>query len=305
MKPKVWVVGASGFVGSHLTEFLVAQGESVRALGLRPMQTSIKNDGSSLEFYELDLVKIQENQNNLRKLFEQDRPKIVFFCSAYGVNPADSSDLSQALSINAQAPYFFAHLCAEAGVSTMVYLGSCFEYGDKPGKIREDSVLRPTAIYGISKATGTLLLQEASARIATRIIIARLFGQWGPREGSHRLVPQLVEASLLNKPVPLTFGEQIRDFLYVSDTARILWQLSLSDCPTGEIVNVARGEGVKLREFITEIADILKINDLLLFGDLPYRENEMMSLVADTTKLRQFVTFDQWTSLQEGLKRMQ
>jgi dTDP-6-deoxy-L-talose 4-dehydrogenase (NAD+) len=217
----------------------------------------------------------------------------------------EEQDMQQAFMVNV---YGTSHLILAAkaiGVSRFIHIGSCFEYGNKDHAIHENEVLEPTSLYGVSKASGTLLALVSSKQNHIPLVAVRLFGLWGSLEGKDRLVPQVIDHCLTGTRLKLTGCEQIRDYLPVEDAAAMLADLvEIPQFTPYEVVNLASGIPIKLRDFVTEIASLFHREDLMLFGELPYRSTEMWHLVGNVERWKTRVGKIRQSSISEGVKKM-
>jgi nucleoside-diphosphate-sugar epimerase len=291
LAPRILVTGSQGFLGSHI----VAIGKSV---GHTILPTC--RDASAGGALYVDVCDPQ----SVDAAFRQAAPSTVIHCASYGVNYADQ-DPECAMKVNIHGSLCVLKSAAKHGVKRFVHIGSCFEYGDRPGPISEDAPLNPTALYGATKAAATLLLRERARALGLELMVLRPFGMWGPGERAYRLIPQVVGACLAGRPLKLTACEVVRDYTYVEDMARwILALATLPEIPEGAVVNVGFGRGVVLRDFVLSIARLLKGEQLMQFGQLNYRPTEMTSLVADIQLFKGLLGILQETALADGVKRM-
>lgn len=287
----ILITGAAGFLGAHIVNRARAAGLNVVPACHRASNpSSISLDVSDRQSVELVLQKV--------------RPAVVIHCAAYGVNYADQN-LDAAIAINISGSLSLLTAAARHGVRRFVHLGSCFEYGSRTGEIHEDAPLNPSAIYGASKAAATVMLKERAQGLGVGLVVLRPFGMWGLGEATYRLVPQVISACLSRVALKLTPCEVIRDLSYVEDMAANILRLAMNaDVSPGSIINVATGRGVLLRDFVLCVARELEGEDLMHFGALSYRPTEMPSLVADVTRMRQFIGEPPRTSIAEGVRRM-
>ena len=296
----VWIFGNSGFIGTHLAQYYLSQNISVTGFSRTQTQATAKN----LYSVELELSNLEISKKRIEFELSSQAPNLIVYAAAYGVNPAQAQNTNLALTINTQAPTVIAQLASQYGVKDFMYLGSCFEYGHYEGAIKETAKLRATSVYGQSKAQAMVQLQDFAKKSSCRILLPRLFGQWGPGESESRLVPQLLK-SVQNRTLTCTTpGEQIRDLLYVKDTVKILDLLVQSQIPSGQVVNVGSGQPIQIKDFILNILTELKSSQLFKVGDLAYRQDEMMSLYADLTELKKWVQLPPLTDLAVGLREM-
>lgn len=290
-EPRMLVTGAGGFLGRHLVEELRHRGADPIVAG---------RTASSFIDLEFDLG----DPSAVDRALEATRPDQVVNCAAYGVDFADQ-DLGLAMDVNCRGALHLCNSAARHGVRRLLQVGSCFEYGSHPGPICEDAPLNPYGIYGLSKAAASLLLLERSRDLGLPVLIARPFGLWGPGEGVHRLVPQVVRACRERTELDLTPCDVYRDYSYVRDVAADL--ASLLELPSWDalsVVNLGSGREVLLRDFVERIASELGGAELMRFGRLPHRPNEIRRLVANVDRLGRAVTMSTATSLREGLQQM-
>ncbi len=288
---KVLVTGAGGFLGRHVVGALRRRGARAVATSHRPG---------------VDIKRVVDvcNRQAVQTLFAEEMPQFVVHCAAYGVNFADQ-DSHLALKVNVLGSNGLIEAAAAYRVKRFVHVGSCFEYGSHPGPIAEDVPLRPSGIYGASKAAATIIMAERACTLGLPLLIVRPFGFWGPGEGPHRLLPQIVDACKQHKPLDLTLCDVSRDYSYVEDIAHDLTALLfLPDLPGTLTVNLGSGEPVVLRDFVMRVAGCLGGTDLMRFGRRPHRSGELASVVADVSRMRSLLGNPSRTSLIEGLRRM-
>ena len=136
---------------------------------------------------------------------------------------------------------------------SLVVAGSCAEYRPSSNRLREDDVIEPWSVYGAAKASLHLLLDSSLRPPAMKVAWARIFNMTGRGERPDRLVPSVVRSLAAGRPVDLSPGHQVRDYLDVDDVAAAL--VHLSSAGVHGPVNVCRGEGISLRDLFGQIAD--------------------------------------------------
>ncbi len=302
VKARVLLTGATGFVGANLARVLAdREGVSVVAALRRGSNAwRIKDLAGRVETVVLDVT----DERSVNECMTAAHPTHVVHCAAYGVNAAQQ-EVAAALDVNLHGPLRLLHAAAKVSVKRFVHLGSCFEYGDKPGRIKEDAVPEPTAIYGSTKAAAAILLRERAAALGIETVILRPFGLWGPLEPAHRLVPQIIAACHARQPLDLTACEQVRDYTFVMDMAGWIARIALTEGTLPfDVINLGSGGEVVLKDFVLRIARALGGENLMRFGVLPYRPREMRSLVADTKRAEVVLGRLELTPIEEGLQQM-
>jgi nucleoside-diphosphate-sugar epimerase len=275
---RVAVFGATGFIGGWVTRALDAVGATL-CLVVRDAGAATALAGRLSRppvIARADLLRPGEVALVLREV----RPHVVFNLAGYGVD-REERDPRVAAAINGVLPGAIVEVLAEVADTSwpgqaLVHAGSALEYGTAQGDLREETPVRPTTLYGRSKSTGTAAVAERCPALGVRGLTARLFTVYGAGEHPGRLLPTLLEAARTGCPVPLSSGDQRRDFTYVEEVAEGLIRLGLSAAPPGATVNLASGRLVAVRDFALTAARVLGIPpEALRFGALASRPEEM------------------------------
>ena len=177
------------------------------------------------------------------------------------------------------------------GHCQLIYTGSMAEYG-RSGILRESDSCIPDTSYGCAKYSGTTLCVALRNLHQLDIRVARLFGVYGPGEGPHRLLPMLVGRLVDRLAVPLSDGEQLRDFIHVDDVCHALQDLADASADAAPaICNIGTGTGISVRELCLQVANILDADATLLeFGAIPRRAVDQNCLVADIETMRRITS---------------
>jgi nucleoside-diphosphate-sugar epimerase len=170
------------------------------------------------------------------------------------------------------------------GCPRFVAAGTCFEYDLTGEPLAETSPLRPHDLYGSCKKSLFEVAQEFSALTGVSVVTPRIFYSYGPLEDPRRLVPSITQALLRRERARATAGEQVRDYLHVSDIASAIWAVARSSASGA--VNVASGEPVTIAQIARRIAAVVGTPELLDLGALPYRDGEPMHILGTSQKLR-------------------
>lgn len=300
------VLGAGGFIGRWVAQALAGQGAQVYLVVLRRSGAEEVLAGycPTGEIIATDL----RHAAAVQRLLWDLRPAIVFNLVGYGVDPAER-DESLAYAINADLP---RRLCAELAAAhdplwpgqALVHAGSALEYGAAGGDLAEETEPLPGTLYGRSKLAGAVAVRDGARSSGMRAVTARLFMVYGPGERPDRLLPALLAAARSGHPLPLTAGEQKRDFTYVADVAAGLLRLGLVQTDTGGIINLATGKLTAVRTFVESAARILHIPaERLLFGAIPTRLEEMQHSVVNIEKLKRLTGWTPATDIVTGIKQ--
>ncbi len=303
---RVLVTGASGFIGRWVARCL-SRGGADLWLAAR----DVTRLSRVTEAYAIQGRMVQVNLEDLHacgEMVDRVRPEIVFNMAGYGVDPAER-DEKTAWRINEELVGVLAAAMASrhrpgwSGLR-LVHAGSAFEYGPAEEMITEKTLERPDALYGRSKLGGSARLREVCGEHGLPAATARLFTVYGPGERPHRLLPSLVNASKIGRPLALTGGKQERDFTYVADAAQGMLRLGAVPRVDGAVVNLGSGKLLSVKEFTLAAARALGMPDHLLeFGKIPYREDEPKQPPVSMDFLQQLLGWRPTTTVEQGIEK--
>ena len=292
---RVLVAGGTGFVGARLVRRLLERGHEVHVLTRRPALVPAPALAVTIADWRPALVAAAVGRQHFDWIFN---------LAAYGVDPRYQDPL-EARIVNIDVARGFVEIAGRVGGQALVHVGSVSEYAvwlqNRP--IPEDAPLESVAVYGTTKAQASLAVHADATRAGIAAVIVRLFGTYGARERSDRLLPSLLRQLSAGQPVPLSSGEQIRAVLYVDDAAEGLIRLAeVAGRQPPEIVNLCRGIGTSVREFATTVADEIGApQDLLRFGALPSLPHHASYLIGDVTRLVARTGWHPQTTLRQGI----
>lgn len=257
---RIVLTGATGFLGSHLLRALLAEGHDI---------TVLKRSTSDIRRIE-DLLAhanvLNVDSDRLESAFcEQNIDTVIHTACRYGRQGESSS---QMLESNVLFGLRVMEAAIKYGVSTFV---------------NTDTFLPPALnAYALAKHQFLQWLNLHSDRL--HVINLKLEHMYGPGDDSAKLVPWLLHQLDENVDrVALTSGTQKRDFIYISDVvAAFLTVLSSSQkLASSTTIEVGTGSSVAVKDFILTLLEQYQVqhgvcDTTLGFGDLPYREGEVM-----------------------------
>lgn len=297
---KVLVTGGTGFIGSNLIDRLINDGYDVYAL-IRPNSL---NGIKRLEKYK-NINFIHSSSKDLLEVEDLPKFDICFNLASYGVDYRQQN-ISEMIDGNIKFTLDIIDFCNKNKTKIMIHTGSCFEYGinDSTKPLKESDDLNPHSLYAASKVASVILSNTYAKLKKVRMVTVRPFGVYGANEGMHRLVPQLVDCVINNRKLDMTNGEQIRDYLFVEDLIDAYIKLATdSNVKYYEVYNVCSSEEISIKQLVNTICEISDYDiSNFNFGNIPYRDNEVMYFVGDNSKIYEAVNWKPKTSLHDGLK---
>lgn len=290
---RVLVTGGSGFIGRHALAPLAAAGHEVHAVARGPGA-----EQPGVTWHPVELLAPGAAERLVVDIAPTDLLHLAWYAEhgKFWTSPENVRWVEATLAL--------LRAFAAAGGRRAVLAGTCAEYdwtvGD--GTFAEDAPLAPATLYGAAKRG----LHEVAAPFAERAGFAlawcRVFFVYGADEAPGRLFASVAGALLAGEPARTTDGAQVRDFLHVDDVGAAF--AALVDADATGAVNIASGEGVAVREAITEIGRAAGRPELVDLGALPQRAGEPWRLVADARRLREEVGFVPRIELSDGIDRM-
>jgi UDP-glucose 4-epimerase len=295
------ILGARGFIGGEVTRALAFSGATALAVS-RVDAPDIVPGVTPIALRDLT------EPGAVASLLSRWRPHAVVNAVGYGVD-RDERDEATAGRVNAHLPALLVEAMSDAALPPwngvrLLHLGSALEYGKLRGELVESRQGEPGDLYGRSKLAGTLALLRAAAARQLPAVTARLFTVYGPGEHRGRLLPSLLDARLSSAPLPLTAGEQTRDFTWVGDVAEGVLRLLVADVAPGEVVNVATGRLTTVREFVERAASVIGLAaGRLQFGAIPTRAEEIPASFVTVRRLEELTGWRPRTTIEEGVRQ--
>jgi UDP-glucose 4-epimerase len=309
------ITGGAGFIGSHLSERLLEQGDRVVLLdnlSTGSMENIRHLKGSPKLEYHLDGI---ENRQLLAELVD-DADVIVHFAAAVGVKLIVESPV-RTIETNVNGTQLV--LEAACKKKKLVLIASTSEVYGKNTNVpfHEDSdlVLGATTkgrwSYAASKALDEFLALSYWKEKHQPVIVARFFNTVGPRQtGRYGMVlPNFVKRAIHNEPIEV-FGDgtQSRCFCDVRDTVEALLRLMPMERAIGEVINIGNTEEISIGDLAKLVKQRLGSSSPIVF--VPYDKayepgfEDMMRRVPNIDKLHAFTNFRPQTSLAEIIDRV-
>ncbi|CAB5118115.1 unannotated protein [freshwater metagenome] len=264
---RVVVTGSSGFLGSWICRVL-AQHHAVTAL-VRPNSETYRLEG-------IDSLNVQRSEvSDWTAFVTAEKPDVLILADWWGVGNRDRNDLRQFDNIERMENLALA--AKDCGVGLVIGVGSQAELGPVSNRITEDLPDNPTTEYGKAKVAARKAAQKVLEGSATRFAWLRIFSTYGPSDTDSWLIPQLIDTLTIGAVMELTKGEQEWSYLHAYDLARAFAAV-IEDGTISGIVNVGNPQTIILKDAIHIIADQLGANNLLGFGKLDYRPDQVMKL---------------------------
>lgn len=298
-KKKVLVTGGLGFIGSHLVDKLVEQGDDVTVL-----------DHLVKENLNPDIFLISKDIRNYKVLKDVVVGKDIIYHLAAETTTKENSlgwdDVVKDYEINALGTLDLFRAVVETKTDPrIIYASSAAVYGNPQyTPMGEQHPTFPISPYGISKLTGEKYAYAYYKEYGLKITSLRIFNTYGIGQTRYVMIDFLKK--LINNPNQLEImgnGEHIRDYCYISDTVDAFILAGKCDNTIGEVLNVAGGEPISISNLARTMIKLLGLGNKvkLLFTDESWK-GDIDVLKADITLINILTGFKPKVSLIEGLE---
>jgi NAD dependent epimerase/dehydratase len=302
---KVFVTGAGGFIGSHLTERLVRAGAQVRAF----VHYNSRNDWGLLELLPDDILGHIEvfpgdvtDAALIRKAIADCQ--VVFHLGALIAIPYSYQAPQQFIGTNVVGTLNVLQACLEAGVEKVVHTSTSETYGTALyTPINEQHPLQAQSPYAASKIAADKLAESFYCSYGLPVTTLRPFNTFGPRQSARAIIPTIISQALAGDTIKLGLLTPVRDFTFVADTAAAFVKVAESQEAIGHVLNVGTGRGVTMGELATLIVDMFDGTKRIIADEERFRpeQSEVMALICDNTEATTMLGWKPQHTLEQGL----
>ena len=272
---KYLVTGGTGFIGSHITRFLVSEGHSVRVLddNTRGRNDRIADIASDIEFIQGDVADL-----SLTEAASRNIDTIVHLAYVNGTSNFYNYP-GKVLNVAINGIISVASAVSKCNVRNLILASSSEVYQfPKIFPTPEDiemvvpDLLNPRYSYGLGKIVQEFYAYHAMPEL-DKLTIFRPHNIYGPDMGNLHVIPQIFEKALKSKKVGSGFeiegtGEQTRSFCHIDDFIQG-FSLMLKFSERKQIFNIGTSEEVSIGDLATRIAKICGVSEMLLHSELP------------------------------------
>lgn len=298
----VFVTGANGFIGSHLSRYLVNLNAEVHVLVRDGSDRSRLSDiEDRITVWRGDIT----HYDLVCKCLSGARPKVIFHLAAARDVTRDIALLAPIVNINLAGTINLFKAVLDTGTSPacIVNTGSSEEYGNGQTPFVESQREMPVSPYSLSKVAATHLGQMLYRTSGLPVVTLRPFLVYGPGQSTDMFIPSLIRHCLEKKDFRMTAGDQTRDFVYSDDLIDAYLRAAFSSSARGEVINVGSGAEYLIRDIAEKILQKMGEPIKLIIGAIEKRKGEAEHFFCNNKKAYDVLGWRPSIGIDEGLDR--
>jgi len=300
---RVLVTGADGFIGSNLTELLLAENYKVRALSY---YNSFNHWGwlDGIKHQNLEIVTGDVRDPHYCKYVTKDI-EVIFHLAALIAIPYSYVAPDSYIDTNVKGTLNICQAAIENNVKKVLVTSTSEVYGTAQYvPIDEKHPKQPQSPYSASKIAADMIALSFYNTFNLPVVIVRPFNTYGPRQSARAIIPTII-TQIANGEKEIKLGDlsPTRDLNYVKDTCRGFMALANCDAAVGQEINVASNYEISMRDVLSLIVKLMK-SDIHIIEDkerIRPKNSEVFRLFGDNKKINQLVGFKPLYNIEQGL----
>ena len=304
---KVIVTGAGGFIGSHLTEYLVQAGAITKAF----VRYNSRNDWGLLEMLPKDMLNEIDvitgdlrDSDAVRKAMED--VEIVFHLGSLIAIPYSYVHPREAIETNIVGALNVLVAARENEVHKVVHTSTSEVYGTAQYvPIDEKHPLQGQSPYSASKIGADMMAESYYRAFGVAVAIIRPFNTFGPRQSARAVIPTIISQAQTKDQVFLGSLHPTRDYTYVGDTVEGFLRVAESPNSVGEVINIGSNFEVSIGDIAQKIIALTGKNKEIVTNAERIRpdKSEVERLWCDNSKAKDLLGWEPKIGFDEGLRK--
>ncbi|MGY5871298.1 MAG: GDP-mannose 4,6-dehydratase [Candidatus Thorarchaeota archaeon] len=304
MTETIVVTGASGFIGSHLVDFLLSKGCVV--IGIDNMRTGKEeNLASAISNDKFRLANADIRDSKLSTMIEEDIDTIFHLAAISSIKKSVEDPLL-VNDVNVNGTINVLELARKKNVNRFVFSSSAAIYGD-PVKmpVREDFPFNPLSPYAASKIAAEMFIQSYGKSFGMNTTILRYFNVYGPRQefsAYSGVVSIFINEILAGNPIKIEGdGKQTRSFLHVADVVSATQKAGEVSATIGETINISGPDMISIIQLAQIMRKSVEDHQSEIIHVDP-RVGDVKESIGSTEKAQKLLGFSPQIPLERGLR---
>lgn len=299
---KTLVLGANGFIGSHLVDSLIEKGHTVRAFDRFGNDKPKFNESKNIDIFPGDFLNAGQLEEALK-----DIEYVFHFISTTTPATAENDPLID-IETNIRMSVELFQLCARANIKRILFASTGGAiYGENDGRGQPHKEVDPTlpvSPYAIGKLAIENYLRYFRVKHGLNSTVFRISNPYGERQPFNRkqgVIPIFLENIFLDKPITvLGDGSMVRDYIYVKDVANMI-STTFNDENIGSLYNIGSGLGTTVNDLV-EIARSVTSKDIKIEHQ-PTPSTFLHKVILDSNKFSSDFGIAPTTSIEDGMRK--
>ncbi len=286
---KILIIGSKGFIGSHCVRYFSYSNE-------------VWESDVVLDYDNPRYLYIEPNESDFNEIFIKHKFDVCINCSGAANVPFSLEKPLNDFQLNTVNVFKILdgirRFCPDC---KFINLSSAAVYGNPASlPIEERSEIRPVSPYGIHKEMAEMICEEFHRFWNIKTVCIRIFSAYGP--GLKKQLLWDLSQKIKNKDVVELFGtgEETRDFIYIDDLVRLIECVIKKSRFSGDFVNAANGEQIKVSTIANLVSKELKSDKPIKFKG-SNRKGDPLYWEADISKAKE-IGYSQSVSIKDGIK---
>lgn len=306
----ILVTGGAGFIGSHLVDRLLSEGEWQVSVvddfndfydpAIKRANAGIHQGNPHYRLFEADIRDKRALENIFR---EDDFQCIVHLAARAGVRPSLQQPLLYSQT-NVEGTLNLLELARDRNIKQFAFGSSSSVYGinAKVPFSEDDPIRKPISPYAATKAAGELLCHTYTHLYGIRCVCLRFFTVYGPRQRPDLAIHKFARLISEGKPIPV-FGDGTtrRDYTFIDDIIAGVRSAIDYENSDYEVINLGESRTVELRELISLLEK--ELGTKAEIDRQPLQPGDVPQTYADIVKARRLLGYNPQTQIEEGIHR--
>lgn len=300
----VLVTGGAGFIGAHLVDRLINEGNKVVIVDNLKTIGGIPYVNPKADFFKGDIC-----ENELYSKLEKYQFDTIYHLAAQSAGESSYDNPQYDLLSNSFGTYQVALFAKKTGVKRFIYTSTVAVYGKSAaGHTEETAEIRPDSIYGVSKFSGELFVRQLLEDTDCKYTMFRVFNAYGPGENLNYLKKGMVSiyASFIWRGESVQVKgslDRYRDYTYIDDCIDALLMCRDNSNSFSQVYNLSSGVKTIVRDLINEMIDVAGKGKGYPVVELGGTPGDTFGFHASVEKLEKDLGWKPKVGLREGLEK--